>query len=71
MTDDAPASNYPKPRTLGIITALLGILLLPMAVSLISAGGSLYYLFAGITLVVSGILTFKGGALGVRLLAER
>ncbi len=67
MTDDAPAPKIRKPRALGIITTLLGASLLPLAISLVGAGGSLYYLFAGITLIASGILTFRGRALGVRL----
>lgn len=47
--------------------ALLGALLLWMGVLLVGAGGSLYYAFAGITLLATGALLFRGDARGATL----
>ena len=46
---------------------LIGALLLWMGVLLIGAGGSLYYAFAGVVLVATGVLLFRGDSRGAAL----
>ena len=53
-------TNYPKPRFLAIVMSLIGALLLWMGVLLLGVGGSLYYAFAGVVLVATGVLLFRG-----------
>ncbi|HAJ75931.1 MAG TPA: hypothetical protein DCM64_05705 [Gammaproteobacteria bacterium] len=60
-------SAYPKPRVLAVVTGLSGILLLYLGVLLILAGGSLYYMVAGITLLVCCVLRFRGDHRGSQL----
>ena len=59
--------NYPKPRFLAIVMSLVGALLLWMGVLLLGAGGSLYYAFAGVVLVATGVLLFRGDKRGATL----
>jgi len=49
----------------GVLFALLGITLAIGGVRLVTLGGSWYYLIAGLTLVVSGVLIGRRMALGV------
>lgn len=58
---------YPKPRFLAVVIGLIGALLLWMGVLLIGAGGSLYYAGAGVVLLVTGTLLFRGDARGATL----
>ena len=59
--------QYPKPRLLSIVMGLIGVLLLWMGVLLVTAGGSLYYAFAGVVLVATGVLLFRGDSRGASL----
>jgi len=59
--------DYPKPRFLAIVMCLIGALLLWMGVLLLSVGGSLYYAFAGVVLVATGLLLFRGDKRGATL----
>lgn len=61
------SSTYPKPRFLAIVIGLCGIALVLQGSSLILAGGSFYYLLAGIALSRSGVLLFRGDARGAKL----
>ena len=61
------ASAYPKPRFLAVVIGLIGALLLWMGVLLLGAGGSLYYAGAGVALLITGILLFRGDARGATL----
>ncbi|MDB2553027.1 membrane-bound PQQ-dependent dehydrogenase, glucose/quinate/shikimate family [Gammaproteobacteria bacterium] len=61
------ASAYPKPRFLAFVIGLIGALLLWMGVLLLGAGGSLYYAGAGVALLITGILLFRGDARGATL----
>lgn len=54
------SSTYPKPRFLSIVLGLMGLGLANMGITLIGAGGSYYYLLAGIALLVSAVLLFRG-----------
>ncbi|MBT73631.1 MAG: hypothetical protein CMQ15_16620 [Gammaproteobacteria bacterium] len=60
-------SAYPKPRTLAVVIGLSGIALLYLGVLLTLAGGSLYYVLAGITLLACSVLLFKGDHRGAQL----
>ena len=46
---------------------LIGVLLLWMGFLLVTAGGSLYYAFAGVVLVATGVLLFRGDSRGASL----
>ena len=61
------SSQYPKPRFLSIVIGIIGALLLWMGVLLLGAGGSLYYAFAGIVLLVSAVFLFRGDVRGAQL----
>ena len=65
MSDSQTA--YPKPRALAIVTGLIGVLLAWIGLTLVSAGGSFYYLLAGITLVGVAVLLFRGDKRGAQL----
>jgi len=56
-----------KPRFLGVLVLLTGISLLWGGLVLVGAGGSVYYLLAGLVLSVSGVLTFRGSRVGASL----
>ncbi len=60
-------SHYPKPRFLSIVIGLVGALLLWMGVLLLGVGGSLYYAFAGIVLLVCAVFLFRGDVRGAQL----
>ena len=61
--------SFPKPRLLGVVLLLCGIGLSLQGFELLSAGGSWYYLLAGLALLGSGLLTFLGRLLGAQLFA--
>ncbi|NJN52604.1 MAG: hypothetical protein HC809_13465, partial [Gammaproteobacteria bacterium] len=54
------ANSYPKPRTLAILTALIGLVLLVLGIRLAGLGGSLYYAIGGLVLLVCGVMAFRG-----------
>jgi len=60
-------SQYPKPRFLSLVIGLTGALLLWMGVLLLAAGGSLYYVFAGVVLLSSAVFLFRGDVRGAQL----
>ncbi len=51
---------YPKPRFLAVVVILMGLVLLGLGVELMSVGGSFYYVIAGSTLVICGVMLFRG-----------
>ncbi len=59
--------SYPKPRFLSIVIGLIAVALIMQGLPLIQAGGSFYYLLAGITLAVVSVLLFRGDARGAKL----
>jgi len=59
--------QYPNPRFLSVVIGLTGALLLWIGVLLLAAGGSLYYAFAGVVLLVSAVFLFRGDARGAHL----
>jgi len=61
------AISYPKPRFLAVVVAVLGIAMLVMGGVLIGAGGSFYYSIAGLTLIVCGVMLFRGDRRGAQL----
>lgn len=61
--------SYPKPRTLGIIVGIVGLILLLMGANLAAAGGSFYYVAAGAGLLICGVLVFRGDKQGALLYA--
>ena len=63
----ATNSDYPKPRVLAVLLGLFGIGLALLGYNLISAGGSWYYLLAGITLIACCALLFRGDRRGAQL----
>lgn len=56
--------QFSKPRLLPLVLLLIGIALLVMGAQLISLGGSFYYSVAGLVLLASAWLTFKGDSHG-------
>jgi len=60
-------NSYPKPKFLSIVVALIGLVLLVLGGVLIGAGGSFYYVIAGLTLVACGVLVFRGDRRGAQL----
>jgi len=60
-------NSYPKPKFLSIVVALIGLVLLVLGGVLIAAGGSFYYVIAGLTLVACGVLLFRGDRRGAQL----
>ncbi|PAU62415.1 glucose/quinate/shikimate family membrane-bound PQQ-dependent dehydrogenase [Pseudomonas indica] len=56
-------------KVLGILFVLFGVLLLAGGIKLAMLGGSLYYLIAGVALVLCGILLFLGHAAAIWLYA--
>lgn len=61
------SQSFPKPRALAIVMGLIGLALLAQGVSLMLAGGSLYYLLAGLVLITVGVLLFRGDSRGAVL----
>jgi membrane-bound PQQ-dependent dehydrogenase (glucose/quinate/shikimate family) len=61
------SSMYPKPRVLGVVISLLGFTLAAMGGFLVLAGGSVYYVIAGLALLTSGVMTFRGDRRGALL----
>jgi membrane-bound PQQ-dependent dehydrogenase (glucose/quinate/shikimate family) len=59
--------TYPRPRVLAVLMLLLGAALSVPGAALAAAGGSLYYLIAGPTLLVCGVLLFRGDRRGALL----
>ena len=57
------------PRIFAVVLALLGAVLVTGGVRLITLGGSFYYAIAGVTLIVSGVLLWRGNRWGARLYA--
>ncbi len=60
-------ASYPKPRFLSIVIGLMGLGLANLGVTLIGAGGSFYYLLAGLTLLATAVLLFRGDKRGAQL----
>ncbi len=58
---------YPKPRVLAVILALCGIGLSLQGWTLLSVGGSFYYLLAGLVLIATAVLLFRGDRRGALL----
>lgn len=65
MTDQP--DDYPRPRVLAVLLILLGLALLAGGVPLAAAGGTWYYLAAGLTLLAAGYFTFRGRTLGASI----
>ena len=61
------SASYPKPRFLSVVIGLMGLGLASLGSTLISAGGSFYYLLAGISLLVCSVLLFRGDKRGAQL----
>ncbi len=59
--------SYPKPRFLAVVMGLCGLGLGRMGMTLIAAGGSWYYLLAGIVLLLVAVLLFRGDKRGAQL----
>ncbi|MGY1449678.1 glucose/quinate/shikimate family membrane-bound PQQ-dependent dehydrogenase [Pseudomonas chlororaphis] len=59
-TDGASSPSRLLPSLLGILLLLMGLAMLAGGIKLSMLGGSLYYLLAGIGLIVSGILLLAG-----------
>ena len=51
-------------RTLGVVIALIGLILLAGGGWLVALGGSAYYLLAGAGLLASGFFLFRGKSFG-------
>ncbi len=60
-------TSYPKPRFLAIVIGLCGLGLGRTGVTLIEAGGSWYYLIAGVVLFSTAVLLFLGNKRGAQL----
>jgi quinoprotein glucose dehydrogenase len=63
----APARPARPPRIFASIMALLGLALLAPGIYLASLGGSLYYALAGVAMIASGALLFRGRRRGAWL----
>lgn len=59
-TDGASSPSRLLPSLLGILLLLMGLAMLAGGIKLSMLGGSLYYLLAGIGLIISGILLLAG-----------
>ncbi|OLF51703.1 glucose/quinate/shikimate family membrane-bound PQQ-dependent dehydrogenase [Pseudomonas chlororaphis] len=59
-TEGASSPSRLLPSLLGIVLLLMGLALLAGGIKLSMLGGSLYYLLAGIGLVISGVLLLAG-----------
>lgn len=55
------------PRVFAVVAMLIGLALAVGGVQLVSLGGSFYYLVAGVTLIASGILLWRGNRRGSHL----
>ncbi|MEX0963270.1 MAG: membrane-bound PQQ-dependent dehydrogenase, glucose/quinate/shikimate family [Pseudohongiellaceae bacterium] len=64
MTSSSP---YPKPRSLSIIIGIIGALLLWQGILLLLAGGSPYYAFSGVVLLVCAVFLFRADVRGAQL----
>jgi quinoprotein glucose dehydrogenase len=62
-------STNVAPRVVGFITALYGIPLLLGGITLISLGGSIYFVMAGSSALISGVLLFARKSEGLWLYA--
>ena len=60
-------SSYPKPHFLAVVIGLCGVALLLQGLGLLMAGGSFYYLVAGLVLAACSVLLFKGDRRGAKL----
>ena len=58
MTNSQPA--FSRPRGLAVTIAIIAILMIWPGAILLLAGGSIYYLLAGIELAVCSYFLFKG-----------
>ena len=58
-------------RILGLVLALIGLALLIGGIWLAVLGGSIYYLLAGLGLVASGYLLFRGNSNGASKRCDR
>jgi quinoprotein glucose dehydrogenase len=65
----ASSKSGPLLAVTGLIFILLGVVLLGGGAYLASLGGSLYYVVAGLGLIVTGVLVFKGRRSALGLLA--
>lgn len=65
MTDNLAA--YPKPRFLALVIGVCGFGLGWMGFTLVTAGGSFYYLLSGIALLATAVLLFRGDKRGAQL----
>lgn len=63
----AAPKTYPKPRVLAVLIGLCGLGLLLLGYPLLAAGGSFYYLLAGLTLCACSVLLLRGDPRGARL----
>lgn len=61
------SSRFPKPRFLSIVIGIIGALLLWQGLLLLGVGGSMYYAFAGIVLLVCAYFLFRGDVRGAQL----
>ncbi len=59
--------TYPKPRALAVVVGLCAVALLWLGSLLLLAGGSLYYLAAGLVLAACSVLLWQGDGMGARL----
>lgn len=60
-------SLYPKPRALSIVIGICAVLMLWPGLILLFAGGSFYYVIAGLMLAACSVLLFKADARGAQL----
>ncbi|MBK81519.1 MAG: membrane-bound PQQ-dependent dehydrogenase, glucose/quinate/shikimate family [Gammaproteobacteria bacterium] len=65
MTESVHA--HPRPRVLGVLLVILGLAPLAGGGMLLAAGGTWYYLAAGVALVAAGYFTFRGRTVGASI----
>ena len=61
------ARRFRPPYVFAVIVMLMGLALCVGGIRLIAAGGSFYYLLAGLAIAASGLLLWRGNRLGSRL----
>ncbi|MEH6556256.1 MAG: membrane-bound PQQ-dependent dehydrogenase, glucose/quinate/shikimate family [Oceanicoccus sp.] len=61
------SERYPAPRFLAIVLVLLGLALLVQGGVLILVGGSFYYALAGVAVLSSGVMVYRGDSRGASL----